>query len=132
MGNSKYSLFGDDLVEYGRLFKALGHPARLSILKYLAQSQECISGDLSEELPLKRTTVYQHLMELKVVGLIKGHSDGVHTRYCLDPEQIAGMVRVFAAIVEITTVHNCQCEINSTHSLLSGNACEPAVEFANQ
>lgn len=70
------------------LFKALAHPARIQILKYLADTKSCISGDISKELPLGRTTVNQHLNELKRVGLIKGIVNGSRTNYCLNPEKI--------------------------------------------
>ncbi|HPR31748.1 MAG TPA: metalloregulator ArsR/SmtB family transcription factor [Prolixibacteraceae bacterium] len=81
---SKTELFDTPLVEQAKYFKALAHPARLSILKYLAETKTCISGDISDELPLSRTTVSQHLNELKSAGLIKGHVSGVKTNYCLD------------------------------------------------
>lgn len=85
---SKTELFDEVLVGQANLFKALAHPARLAILKYLAETRTCISGDISEELPLSRTTVNQHLKELKDVGLIQGHVEGVKTNYCLNPEQV--------------------------------------------
>ncbi len=68
---SKTELFDQSLQEKANLFKALSHPARLQILQFLAKSKNCISGDISEELPLSRTTVNQHLTELKEAGLIK-------------------------------------------------------------
>ena len=80
---SKLELFEHDLIDNARLFKVLGHPARLAILKYLAEAKVCISGDISNELPLSRTTVNQHLKELKDLQLIKGDIEGVKTNYCL-------------------------------------------------
>ena len=74
---SKTELFDEELQEQASLFKALAHPARLQILQFLAKSKNCISGDISDELPLSRTTVNQHLTELKEAGLIKGHVEGV-------------------------------------------------------
>jgi DNA-binding transcriptional ArsR family regulator len=70
------------------LFKALAHPARLQILQFLAETPSCITGDISDELPLSRTTVNQHLKELKDAGLIHGQIDGVKTKYCLKPEKL--------------------------------------------
>jgi len=81
---AKVELFEQDLQDSALLFKALGHPARLAILNYLAQTRVCISGDISNELPLSRTTVKQHLTELKNAGLIKGEISGVKTNYCLN------------------------------------------------
>lgn len=88
MVQSKGKLFEKDLQEAATLYKALGHPARLAILRYLSDIKVCVTGDISEELPLSRTTVNQHLKELKNAGLIKGVVQGVKTNYCLNPEKI--------------------------------------------
>jgi ArsR family transcriptional regulator len=81
---SKKELFDEVLQERANLFKVLGHPARLQILNYLAETKACFSGDISEVLPLGRTTVNQHLKELKDAGLIVGTVEGAKTNYCLD------------------------------------------------
>jgi len=88
---AKTELFEETLQEQANLFKALAHPARLQILRFLAESKTCISGDISDELPLSRTTVNQHLKELKDAGLIKGHVEGVKMNYCLDTEKVKEM-----------------------------------------
>lgn len=88
MVQSKTELFDKELKEQAALFKALAHPARLQILQYLSEINSCITGDLSEVIPLGRTTVNQHIKELKSAGLIKGHISGVKTNYCLNPEKI--------------------------------------------
>jgi len=88
MVRSKTDLFPADTQQTAFLFKAMGHPARLAILKYLAETRTCITGDLSEELPLSRTTVNQHLTELKKAGLIQGQFEGSKTKYCLRPNAI--------------------------------------------
>ena len=85
---SKTELFDEAFQTRAGLFKALGHPARLQILHFLAQTKTCISGDISEELPLSRTTVNQHLKELKDAGLIQGTTEGARTCYCLDPKNV--------------------------------------------
>ena len=81
---AKTQLFDMELQISAELFKALAHPARLAILKYLAETKTCITGDFADELPLSRTTVNQHLKELKDAGLIVGRVDGVKTCYCLN------------------------------------------------
>lgn len=88
MVQSKSKLFDNELVINANLFKALSHPARLDILRYLAQTQTCITGDISNQIPLGRTTVNQHLKELKDVGLIVGTTSGVKTNYCLNAKKI--------------------------------------------
>ncbi|MEK6555214.1 MAG: metalloregulator ArsR/SmtB family transcription factor [Bdellovibrionota bacterium] len=64
--------------------KALSHPARIAILKALAERKECICGELVADLPLAQSTVSQHLKALKDAGLIKGTIDGPRSRYCID------------------------------------------------
>lgn len=91
MVKSKTELFEPEIQQYAELFKALSHPARIAILKYLADTRTCITGDISEELPLSRSTVNQHLAELRKVGLIQGHIEGINTKYCLNPEVIQKM-----------------------------------------
>ena len=88
MSIAKRELFDPELQTASSFFKALAHPARLAILNYLAGSKMCITGDISDELPLSRTTVNQHLTELKEVGLIKGTINGVKVNYCLNEEKI--------------------------------------------
>ncbi len=85
MAEAKFQLFDSDLQELAQLFKALGHPARLQILKFLASKNACFTGDISDELPLGRTTVNQHLNELKKAGLIQGAVQGTKTNYCVNP-----------------------------------------------
>lgn len=88
MPTAKLELFDRNLQDSAQLFKALGHPARLAILQFLADTNSCYTGDISNELPLGRTTVNQHLDELKKAGLIQGHIAGVKTNYCLDVKVI--------------------------------------------
>jgi len=88
MSSPKTHLFEPRLTTMAEMFNALSHPARLQILEYLAETKTCISGDISEEIPLSRTTVNQHLDELKKVGLIQGHTCGVKVNYCLNPDGI--------------------------------------------
>ena len=66
--------------------KALAHPARIAILKVLAQRNECICGEIVEILPLAQSTVSQHLKELKNAGLINGSVDGPRSCYCINWE----------------------------------------------
>ena len=88
MPQAKTDLFDNQLQELAQLFKALAHPARLQILKFLGSRDACFSGDITEIVPLGRTTVNQHVAELKKAGLIKGTAQGTKTNYCLNPEGI--------------------------------------------
>jgi DNA-binding transcriptional ArsR family regulator len=84
----KTDQFDVRLQKLAQFAKVFSHPARLMILKYLAEKKVCISGDITDEIPLSRTTVSQHLRELKNVGLIQGKIDGLTVNYCLNPEAI--------------------------------------------
>ena len=71
------------------LTKALSHPARITILKWLASLRVCMCGDLVERLPLAQSTVSQHLKVLKEAGLIQGNIEPPKTCYCLDWEALS-------------------------------------------
>jgi DNA-binding transcriptional ArsR family regulator len=108
---SKTELFDEALQAKANLFKALAHPARLQILQFLSDTKTCISGDISEELPLSRTTVNQHLAELKDAGLIKGQIEGVKMKYCLDSEKVNKMKKLLSSFLdEIQVPENFSCE----------------------
>lgn len=79
-----------DLVdaELALLAKALGHPARVRILRLLLASESCFCGEIVEQLPLAQATVSQHLKVLKDAGLIEGEIDGPHTCYCADRDRL--------------------------------------------
>lgn len=83
MAYHKKQAFETDEIQLAAIAKALGHPARIAILKMLSNG-ECICGDLVNELPLSQSTVSQHLKELKSAGLIKGEIDGPRVCYCLE------------------------------------------------
>ncbi|MEW6435243.1 MAG: metalloregulator ArsR/SmtB family transcription factor [Myxococcota bacterium] len=74
--------------ELAALAKALGHPARVQILRLLARRQACICGDIVDELPLAQSTVSQHLKVLKEAGFIRGEVDGPRVSYCLEPRAL--------------------------------------------
>ena len=84
MGITKTDHFTDQQNEIAILAKALGHPARIAILEYLAKVDRCICGDIVNELPLAQPTVSQHLKELKNAGLIKGNIEGNAICYCIN------------------------------------------------
>lgn len=96
----KKELFESDLQELAQFAKVISHPARLAILKYLADTKTCISGDISDKLPLSRTTVSQHLKELKELGLIHGEIDGLKVNYCLCGSSIELYINKFNSFFE--------------------------------
>ena len=97
---SKTELFDEVLQQQANLFKVLGHPARLQIIRYLAETKTCYSGDISEDLPLGRTTVNQHLKELKKAGIIRGQVGGSKRDYCLDMNKIEDMLHIMREFLD--------------------------------
>ena len=87
MGLTKSYEFSAKENKIARYAKALGHPARIAILKLLASKSTYQCGDIVDELPLSQSTVSQHLKELKEAGLIKGEIEGVKVCYCIDEKQ---------------------------------------------
>ncbi len=87
MAINKKTEFSETDQQLAQFCKALSHPARVAILKYLAEQNSCICGDIVEELPLAQSTVSQHLKELQNVGLIKGEIEGPKTCYCVDMDR---------------------------------------------
>lgn len=92
---NKSEKFDDKLQELSRFAKVISHPARLAILKFLSETKTCISGDISDYLPLSRTTVSQHLRELKELGLIRGEIEGLKINYCLCNSDISRYMETF-------------------------------------
>ena len=87
---------GDEADEELAAFaRAIGHPARVQILRILVRRSSCVCGDIVEELPLAQSTVSQHLKVLKDAGLIRGDIDGPRVCYCIEPKTL----RRFKALV---------------------------------
>src|SRR5260221_14606739 len=74
--------------ELADLAKAIGHPARVQILRLLGQKPGCVCGEIVGELPLAQSTVSQHLKVLKESGLIRGDVDGPRVCYCIEPRAL--------------------------------------------
>ncbi|MBO3272219.1 ArsR/SmtB family transcription factor [Hymenobacter defluvii] len=97
MTYAKTAAFTEEQQQLARVAKALAHPARVAIIQFLASKQVCISGDIAAELPLSRTTVSQHLQELKALDLIRGEIEGLTVCYCLNTELLRQVQQQFAA-----------------------------------
>lgn len=69
-----------------RYAKAMGHPIRMYVLELLSKQSCCYSGDLTEELPIVKSTLSQHLKELKDAGLIQGETEAPKIKYCINRE----------------------------------------------
>jgi len=79
--------FNSEILEMARIAKALSHPVRIYIIRKLIKMDACCySGDLVEELPVGRSTLSQHLKELKYAGLIQGEINPPFIKYCINRE----------------------------------------------
>jgi ArsR family transcriptional regulator, arsenate/arsenite/antimonite-responsive transcriptional repressor len=106
----KKDLFDKELQDLACFARVLSHPARIAILKYLAQTKTCISGDISDHLPLSRTTVSQHLSELKQLNVIKGDIDGLKVNYCLNYDMVNKYKAMFEALfTQLACCDNTNC-----------------------
>ncbi len=83
-------------IRLARMAKALSHPVRVYILDLLSRQTCCYSGDLAEILPIARSTLSQHLKELKRAGLIQGTTRPPRIMYCLNTESWEEAKKLFA------------------------------------
>lgn len=110
---NKTDVFDSELQELAAFAKVFSHPARLAILRYLAATKTCISGDISDHLPLSRTTVSQHLKELRDLGLIHGEIDGLKINYCLCGSCIAEKLDLFETFFAQIKAVDIDCKIEN-------------------
>lgn len=107
MGATKTEHFTERQNQIATIAKALGHPARIAIIEYLMKVNECICGDIVNELPLAQPTVSQHLKELKNAGIIKGNIEGNSICYCIDEKTIEILNGYFSKIIETVSKSKC-------------------------
>jgi ArsR family transcriptional regulator len=103
VSSAKTAAFTLEQQHLARVAKALAHPARVAIVQLLASKTTCISGDIAAELPLSRTTVFQHLQELKALDLIRGEIDGLTVCYCLNTVLLRQVQQQFMSFFEAAT-----------------------------
>lgn len=96
--------------QLARFAKAMGHPARIAILTFLAERDDCFFGDIHEVLPIAKSTVSQHLSELKNAGLIQGEIFPPKVKYCINPKKWALAKDLFDEFMYIYTHRKGCCE----------------------
>lgn len=84
--------------ELAQLCKALGHEARIMILRVLLERNACVCGEIVDELPLSQSTVSQHLKVLKDCDLILGEVQGPAICYCINPKTVKKLRILIASI----------------------------------
>ena len=88
MAVNKKNEFQGQEVKLAQIAKALSHPARISIVKFLAVNGKSLCGEIVKELPLSQSTISQHLKELKSASIIKGVNDGPRVEYSIENDQL--------------------------------------------
>ncbi len=104
--NKDYTI---DQERLARFAKAMGHPARIAILNFLAQQNCCFFGDIHEVLPIAKATVSQHLKELKDAGLIQGSIEPPKVKYCINKENWIIAQKLFSAIFNQINLEKGNC-----------------------
>jgi ArsR family transcriptional regulator len=111
MAINKKEAFTDIDQKLADLAKAMAHPARIAILRVLAERNTCICGEIVEVMPLAQATVSQHLKELLNAGLIKGTIDGKKSCYCINWDTFndfnAGFNALFGDLQIISSNQKC-------------------------
>lgn len=95
--------------QLARFAKALGHPIRIAILQLLATQTCCYHGDMSELLPIAKSTLSQHLNELKDAGLIQGTITPPTVKYCIDQANWVVAQKLFTVFLKDITLDSECC-----------------------
>jgi DNA-binding transcriptional ArsR family regulator len=111
MTNNKSDEFSIRQQEIADVARLLSHPARLAIIELIAEKKEIRTGNISDYLPLSRTTVSQHLEELRKMGVICGSIDGLKIHYCLDQNKLKVMQEKLTTFFNSAlSDFNCVCD----------------------
>ena len=89
-----------DADRLAELCKALAHPARVAIMKFLIERDACVCGEIVEVMSLAQSTVSEHLRVLKEAGLVRGTIDGPRVCYCAAPESVERLSGLLRALIE--------------------------------
>ncbi len=109
MNSKNYTIDNEQLARFA---KAMGHPARITILQYLSSLECCYFGDIHNELPIAKATVSQHLKELKDAGLIQGEIETPKVKYCINKENWAKAQEYFELFFKTTKDKTSCCTTN--------------------
>lgn len=118
MPASKTNYYTEEQEQTARFAKALAHPVRIAILQLLNNKTCCYHGNMAEELPIAKSTLSQHLNELKDAELIQGNITPPTVRYCINREKWNLAVRLLSEILppnlepNVTVVFNPEQLIN--------------------
>ncbi|MCU0462317.1 MAG: helix-turn-helix domain-containing protein [Bacteroidales bacterium] len=107
--------FTPEVLKLANVAKALSHPVRIFILQKLSKMNSCCySGDLVDELPIGRSTLSQHLKELKYSGLIQGEINPPYIKYCINRKNWEEAKLLFTSFLNEDNAEEISCVINDT------------------
>lgn len=98
--NMSKKAFTEDQIRLARIARALGHPVRIAILQMLANQSCCYHGDMSEVIPVAKSTLSQHLNELKEAGLIQGEITPPTVKYCINKENWTAVRKLLGGFID--------------------------------
>ncbi len=114
--------YDEPFIHLSRVLNALSHPARLQVVEHLAKYHECPAGEISNKLPLSKSTVSQHMAKLREAGLISCNPSGVCQNYRLNIEKLNEVIHQLESfgnyvnfLSETKTI--CKKSVNKTHVL---------------
>lgn len=102
------NIISEEQKKLARYAKAMGHPIRIYILELLSKQSCCYSGDLTEDLPIVKSTLSQHLKELKDAGLIQGEIEAPRIKYCINQQNWEEARLAFGQLLEKKEVISCR------------------------
>lgn len=104
---SRKKVYTAEMEKLARYSKAMAHPARVFIIAYLKENADtcCYSGDLAEILPIARSTLSEHLKELKNAGLIQGEINPPFIKYCLNKDNWKEYISLFESYIPETVTN---------------------------
>jgi DNA-binding transcriptional ArsR family regulator len=100
--------FNEEEIKTAKFAKAFAHPARVRILKFLAEQNNCFCGNIVDYIPLSQSTVSQHLKELKEAGLIHGRYEPPKVYYCIDKENWEYAKSLFNNLMNSDIINECE------------------------
>lgn len=111
MAQNKKEQFSKIENEVANFAKVLSHPARVAILKKLAEENKCICGEIVEVLPLAQSTVSQHLKELQAAGIVQGTVEGLTSCYCINwkslEKEVENINKLFEDLKKKKSINKC-------------------------
>ena len=107
MGASKTEIHNESHILISEIAKVLSHPARVAILEYIAKQENCICGDIVDEIGLSQPTISQHLQVIRTAGLLQGNFEGKRLCYCLDVARFKEFQQVLNQFFNQTSAECC-------------------------